>query len=102
MPILRHSKKRINDIELYPYYKLIEKGISSIMIAHLNVPVLTSDKNPTSLSSDLINNLLKQKMGFKGLIITDALNMDGVFKNSKSKNVDLQAFLAGNDLLIPV
>ena len=100
LPILRHSKKRINDIELYPYYKLIEKGISSVMIAHLNVPVLTSDKNPTSLSSDLINNLLKQKMGFKGLIITDALNMDGVFKNSKSKNVDLQAFLAGNDLLI--
>ena len=84
LPILRHSKKRINDIELYPYYKLIEKGISSVMIAHLNVPVLSSDKNPTSLSSDLINNLLKQKMGFKGLIITDALNMDGVFKNSNS------------------
>ena len=100
LPILRHDKKRIKDVELYPYYKLIEKGISSIMIAHLNVPVLTSNKNPTSLSNDLINDLLKKKMGFKGLIITDALNMDGVFKNSKLKNVDLQAFLAGNDLLI--
>ena len=100
LPFLKFNKTRLNEIELYPYYKLINEGLTSVMIAHLDVPSLTSKNIPTSLSRILIKDILKQKMKFKGLIITDALNMKGVYKNSKSINVDLQAFLAGNDLLI--
>ncbi len=100
LPILKFDEKRINKIELYPYYKLIEEGIPSIMVAHLNAPSLTSSNIPTSLSNNVIENLLKQKMKYKGLIITDALNMKGVYENSRLKNIDLAAFLAGNDLLI--
>ena len=100
LPFLKFNKNRLNEIELYPYYKLIKEDLPSIMIAHLNVPSLTSENIPTSLSRTLIKDVLKEKMNFKGLVITDALNMEGVYQNSKSKNVDLDAFLAGNDLLI--
>ena len=73
LPFLKFNKARLNEIELYPYYKLINEGLTSVMIAHLNVPSLTSKNIPTSLSRILIKDILKQKMKFKGLIITDAL-----------------------------
>ena len=71
------------------------------MIAHLNVPELTgSDKVPTSLSYEVVTKLLKEEIGFKGLIFSDAMNMKGVLDNKKFKNVDLSAFQAGNDIIL--
>ncbi len=97
LPKINSSIKELDSTELYPFKKLINKGVSSVMIGHLNVPAL--DKNiPSSLSDSIITGLLKKKMGFKGLVFTDALNMKGVTKNFE--NVDLAAFLAGNDILL--
>ena len=100
LPSVTFSSERIKNIELVPYRKLINAGLSSVMVAHLNIPSLTRKGLPTSLSSDVIQKLLIDEMGFKGLVVTDALNMKGVSEYSKVKNIDLLAFKAGHDLLL--
>jgi len=100
LPSVIFSSERIKSIELMPYRKLINSGLSSVMVAHLNIPSLTKKGLPTSLSSDVTQKLLIDEMGFKGLVVTDALNMKGVSEYSKVKNIDLIAFKAGHDLLL--
>ncbi|MDX1544904.1 MAG: glycoside hydrolase family 3 N-terminal domain-containing protein, partial [Christiangramia sp.] len=101
LPTIEFSSERIDDVELYPYKELIPQGLSSIMVAHLNVPALESkDGLPASLSESIVTDILKNNMGFNGLIFTDALGMKGVAKNKEPGEVDLQAFLAGNDILL--
>ena len=99
LPKINFSKDHIEANELYPFKKLIEKNVSSVMVAHLNVPSLTESDYPASLSRKLVTGLLKEKLGFNGLIVTDALNMKGVDTEIKG-NIDLAAFEAGNDLLL--
>ena len=101
LPTINFSVDRINDVELYPYKKLIPKGLSSVMVAHLNVPELEAqDGKPASLSKTIVTDILKKNMGFNGLIFTDALDMKGVSRNREPGEVDLEAFLAGNDVLL--
>ncbi len=100
LPSVNFSADRINQVELSPYKMLIDNGLSSVMVAHLNVPSITKKGLPTSLSKDVIQGLLKRDLGFKGLIVTDALNMNGVSEYTQVGNIDLAAFLAGNDLLL--
>ena len=100
LPTINFDEKRIKNVELYPFKKLIENGLSSIMIAHLNIPSLEKERMlPSTLSKNIIENLLIKELNFKGLIITDALEMKGVSEYTK-RNVDLMAFLAGNDILL--
>ncbi|MCP9200443.1 serine hydrolase [Gramella sp. GC03-9] len=101
LPIIQFSANRIDEIELYPYKELIPEGLSSIMVAHLDVPQLEPAEGlPASLSENIVTNILKKNMGFNGLIFTDALGMKGVSRNKKPGEVDLDAFLAGNDVLL--
>ena len=101
LPTINFSAKRIDSVELYPYKKLISKNLSSVMVAHLHVPNLDSRSNyPSSLSYPIVTDLLKQKLGFKGLIFTDALSMKGASNFSSPGEIDLQAFLAGNDVML--
>ena len=101
LPTINFSAKRIDSVELYPYKKLISKNLSSVMVAHLNVPNLDSRSNyPSSLSYPIVTDLLKHKLGFKGLIFTDALSMKGASNFSSPGEIDLQAFLAGNDVML--
>ena len=101
LPTINFSAKRIDSVELYPYKKLISKNLSSVMVAHLNVPNLDSRSNyPSSLSYPIVTDLLKQKLGFKGLIFTDALSMKGASNFSSPGEIDLQAFSAGNDVML--
>ncbi|MGB7843884.1 MAG: glycoside hydrolase family 3 N-terminal domain-containing protein, partial [Salinimicrobium sp.] len=101
LPTINFSKDRIYSEELYPYRELIEQGLSSIMVAHLNVPSLENRNNfPSSLSHDIVTGILKEELGFNGLIITDALNMRGVADFDEPGEIDLAAFLAGNDILL--
>lgn len=99
LPCILHNKDRFNAIELYPFKKLIQEGVNSIMIAHLLVPAFDTT-NLTSLSPIVITNLLKDNLGFSGLIITDALDMNGVIKNHEDGEIALQALRAGNDILL--
>ena len=101
LPTINFNKKRIDSIELYPYRDLIKEGLSSVMVAHLNVPSLESRNGfPSSLSKHIVTDILKDTLGFKGLIFTDALEMKGVSNYSTPGDIDLAAFEAGNDVLL--
>ncbi|MHA6247062.1 glycoside hydrolase family 3 N-terminal domain-containing protein [Pontibacter sp. CAU 1760] len=101
LPVVKHSVKRLTDIELYPFKKAFEADVMGVMVAHLYIPSIDSTKNlATTLSPALVSGLLREKMKFKGLIFTDALNMKGVSSYHKPGEVDLKALLAGNDVLL--
>lgn len=101
LPTVAFSKARIDSVEIYPYSKLIEKGLASVMVAHLNVPSIESQPNlPSSLSSKVVTDILKKDLKFDGLIFTDALNMKGASNFKQPGDIDLAAFLAGNDVLL--
>ncbi|WP_461443123.1 glycoside hydrolase family 3 N-terminal domain-containing protein [Maribacter sp.] len=101
LPVINFSRKRLDSVEMYPYQKLIDSGLSSVMVAHLEVPALELKKGlPSSLSEQIITGILKEEMGFKGLVFTDALNMKGVTDHGKNGDAEVNAFLAGNDMLL--
>ncbi len=100
LPTVGFDQIRLDTTELYPFKKVIEQGLSSVMTAHLNVPALTQSNVPTSLSHEVVTRLLKDKIGFNGLAITDALNMKGVQTDESKGNIDLMALMAGNDILL--
>jgi len=100
LPTVGFDLSRLEKTEMLPFKKAIEQGLSSVMIAHLNVPALTLSDDPTSLSHAVVTQLLKQNIGFNGLAVTDALNMKGAEPNNPESNMDLLALLAGNDVLL--
>ena len=101
LPSIDFSAKRINDVELYPYKELIKNQLSGVMVAHMEVPSLEkTPKLPSTLSKNIITKLLKKKLKFKGLIITDAMDMKGVVDFNKDQSADVNALLAGNDVLL--
>ena len=101
LPTVSFSKERFNDVEFYPYKKLFSEGLASVMVAHLNVPSLEPSQNvPSSVSYNIVTNVLKKQLQFKGLIFTDALNMKAASNFRKPGEIDLEAFLAGNDILL--
>lgn len=101
LPVVSHNPERLNSIELAPFKALMNKGIGGVMVAHLYVPALESGKGiPASVSKNIITGLLKDQMGYKGLIITDALNMGAVANKYKPGELDAMAFKAGNDIML--
>ena len=101
LPLVSRSLPQLDSIELYPFKQMIAAGVKSVMIAHLEVPALdTTPHVPTTLSKNTVTGLLKEKLGFNGLIFTDALNMQGVTKYFPAGDADLRAFEAGNDVLL--
>lgn len=101
LPTVNFSKERLEMMEFYPYKKMFAEGLSSVMVAHLNVPSLESRNNyPSSISYNVVTNVLQKELGFNGLIFTDALNMKAVSNFNKAELVDLKAFMAGNDILL--
>ena len=101
LPIINFSAKRINDVELFPYKELIKNNLSTVMVAHMEVPSLEKEpKMPSTLSKNIISKLLKKKLKFEGLVITDAMDMKGVVDFNKNQSADVGALLAGNDVLL--
>ncbi|MEN8137477.1 MAG: glycoside hydrolase family 3 N-terminal domain-containing protein [Bacteroidota bacterium] len=100
MPVLNHSFEQIDEIDLYPFKKMIEAGASSIMSAHLHIPSIDNEKDiPASLSKKAINELLKEKLNFKGLVISDAFDMQGITNFYNAGEADPIAIYAGNDMI---
>lgn len=101
LPVINHPKKRLEEVEFYPFQRLIDKGIGGVMIAHLYVPSLDNkEKMASTLSPIVVNKVLKKELGFEGLIYTDALNMKGVSESNRKGDIDMEAFMAGNDILL--
>lgn len=101
LPLILHDRDRLDSIELKPFRYLIDKGVMSIMTAHVYMPAIDTTLNlAISLSKAAIHDLLIKELGFKGLAITDALDMQGVAKFFSPGNLELKALLAGNDILL--
>lgn len=101
LPLIAHNRARMDSVELFPFKTLFKEGVGSVMTAHLNLPEFTKGENiPSSLSTEIVDTLLKQELGFEGLVFTDGLNMAGVRNYSKNVNTELQALKAGNDVLL--
>ncbi len=100
LPQLKFTKERLDSLELYPFKELIKDGAAGVMIAHMNIPSLDNTPNmPSTLSKPIVTGLLKEELGFKGIVISDAMEMKGVVKNFKDGEADVMGIIAGNDIL---
>nr|WP_278706623.1 glycoside hydrolase family 3 N-terminal domain-containing protein [Bacteroides intestinalis] len=98
LPSLYYNRERLDSVELYPFKEMIRAGLGGVMVGHLQVPVLEPDAiTASSLSGNVVTGLLKNEMGFQGLVFTDALDMKGV---SSVPQVTTKALLAGNDMVL--
>lgn len=100
LPQIDKDAAALKILELYPFQQLIDTGVQAVMIAHLNLPGLDTARIPSTLSYNIVTTLLKKDMHFDGLIFTDALNMKGVASYYPEGEVEVLAFLAGNDVLL--
>jgi len=100
LPIIPHSRARLDSVELFPFKMMIRQGIPAMMVAHLQVPVLDDRPNsPTTVSKYVTTDLLRKEMGFEGLTFTDGMEMKGVTKHFPPGEADIAAFMAGNDII---
>ncbi|WP_295654822.1 glycoside hydrolase family 3 N-terminal domain-containing protein [uncultured Mucilaginibacter sp.] len=100
LPQLPFTRKRLDSLEEYPFREAIKAGISGVMVAHMNIPALDTTLHlPSTLSKPIITGILKDSLGFKGLVVSDAMGMQGVVKFFPNGEADVRAFIAGNDLL---
>lgn len=101
LPMIAHSRTRLDSLELYPFQRLVEEGLAAVMVAHLEVPSLDSTKGqPSTLSKPIVTDLLEKDLGFRGLVFTDALNMKGVANAAAPGEIELRALMAGNDVML--
>ncbi len=101
LPVINGTREYLLDNELSPFIKLIDDGVKAIMIGHLSVPAFeTQSKLPSSLSYNIVTKLLKEELGFEGLIITDALDMNAVTNYFDPAQAVVKAFNAGDDILL--
>ena len=101
LPVITHSRQRLDSIELLPFQQLIKQGLDGVMVAHLSIPALDDTPNlPTTLSKPVVTDLLRGEMGFDGLIFTDAMEMKGLTKYFGQGRAEVEAIKAGNDVLL--
>lgn len=100
LPVIAKSRQQLDSLELYPFRELIKAGASGVMVAHLSIPALDNTPNrPSTLSPNIVTNLLKNDLGFQGLVFSDAMNMKGVTKYFPSGQADRYGLEAGMDVL---
>ena len=100
LPQLPFSRTRLDTLEEYPFRQAIKAGISGVMVAHMNIPALDTTRHlPSTLSKPIVTGLLKDSLGFKGLVVSDAMGMKGVVKYFPDGEADVRAIIAGNDVL---
>lgn len=98
LPVLNFTRARLDSVELVPFVEAFEQGIDGVMVGHLDIPSLTERKGlASSLSHNVVTDLLTKELGFHGLKFTDALEMKGAINGGSAS---LQALMAGNDLLL--
>ena len=99
LPVIRGDRSRFDRIELIPFRRLADEGIGAVMTAHISVPGLDAGGLPATFSKKVVTGLLRQESRFRGLILTDAMNMAGATMTFPSGIADAEALLAGNDII---
>lgn len=101
LPVIRHSKYRLDSLELYPFRALINAGVGGVMVGHMNVLSLDQTKNRAStLSPQIVDTILQRELAFNGLVFTDAMKMNGVSDYFDPVESNVMAIKAGNDVLL--
>ncbi|HXY00036.1 MAG TPA: glycoside hydrolase family 3 N-terminal domain-containing protein, partial [Candidatus Limnocylindrales bacterium] len=101
LPVIKADRGRMEHLELVPFRAAIAAGVGSIMTGHLNVPSYEPDPNtPATLSSNILTGLLRDRLKFQGLVVTDALDMGGITVRYAPGEAAVRAFLAGADALL--
>lgn len=100
LPIIIHDKKRLEKVELYPFRKAIENGIDVIMSAHILFTAYEKEKLPATLSYKILTKLLREEMGFNGVIVTDCMEMNAISKYFGTANAAVMALKAGADMIL--
>ncbi len=99
-PVIRHSRMRLDSVELLPFRKLISEGVSGVMPGHLNIPSLDPAPGlPSTLSENILTGLLKNELGFKGLTLSDAMNMGAVTRYFAAGEAAAKSLVSGMDVL---
>lgn len=100
LPQLNFTKERLDSLEMYPFKELIKGGAPAVMVAHMHIPAMDATPNiPSSISKKVVTGILRHDLGFKGLTVTDAMDMKGVKKFFPNGEADVMAIEAGHDLL---
>ncbi|MCZ7557338.1 MAG: serine hydrolase [Bacteroidia bacterium] len=100
LPLLRIDRQRLDSLELYPFRRLVDAGVMSVMPGHLAVPSLSGDSSlPATLSRVILDSLLRDELGFRGLVVSDAMNMKALTR-SRVRNIPATALAAGIDVLL--
>jgi beta-glucosidase-like glycosyl hydrolase len=100
LPLIKHDRNRLDSLELYPFRRMLDSGLAGVMIAHLSIPALDDTPNlPSTLSEPIVTGILRNELGFKGLVFSDAMNMKGVTDHYPTGEAEIRALLAGNDVL---
>ena len=99
LPLIKHERNRLDQVELVPFRRLIDSGIDSVMTAHLLIPAL-DDLQPATLSRAVLTDLLRTELGFTGLVVTDALVMEAISRRTDPGEAAVRAFAAGADLIL--
>jgi beta-glucosidase-like glycosyl hydrolase/CubicO group peptidase (beta-lactamase class C family) len=100
LPVIKHSRQRLDSVELVPFVTLINEGVAGVMPGHLNIPSLDPTPGiPTTISKPILTELLRNELSFKGLIISDAMNMGAITKNLAPGEAEVNALKAGMDVL---
>ena len=101
LPTLKHNRERFDSVELVPFAGLSAAGVGAVMAAHLNIPALEPDSNlPSTLSRTIVTDLLRGELEFQGLVFTDAMSMKGFADFARTSTPNVDALLAGNDVLL--
>src|SRR5271165_1185092 len=101
LPTIKADRDRLEHLELIPFRAAIAAGVGSIMTGHLNVPAFEPDPStPATLSANILTDLLRNQLGFQGLVVTDALDMGGITVRYAPGEAAVRAFLAGADALL--
>ncbi len=100
LPVIKKTKEELNELELLPFKKAIEEKADVMMIAHLALPSITGDDTPSSVSKKVVNDWLREELGYDGVIITDAVNMKALSDRYSTKEIAVKAIDAGVDIVL--
>lgn len=101
MPVIEHTRQRLDTVDLLPYYSMFANGLEMVMLAHISFPDIDPSGVPVSISSILINDVLKKEQGFKGIVITDAIQMKGLTNENRTPvEAALAVYKSGSDMLL--
>jgi beta-N-acetylhexosaminidase len=101
LPVIRHDRERMDSVELRPFREAIDAGMGAIMTAHISVPALNGGiREPSTLSPMVLTNVLREELGFDGIIFTDAMDMSAIARRHSPEDAAVRALEAGADVIL--